>query len=77
MAYVIDRQRAFRTAEAVAVVKVWQRPFRSRVIFRDNSLYQTATRPRTLLRYFGAQALAGRLGRTTQGHKGVAWWTQR
>ncbi len=50
MAYLIDRQRALRLDDVVAVLKVRQRRNRSRVILRDNSLYHTLTRPQTLIR---------------------------
>ena len=50
MAYLIDRGRAFLAADIVAVVRGERRRLRSRVILRDNSLYQTLTRPRTLMR---------------------------
>ena len=50
MAYLIDRKRALRDTDIVAVVKVAQRGARSRVILSDNSLYQTRTRPQTLRR---------------------------
>ena len=51
MAYLIDRTQAFRLREVVAVVRVARRHARSRVVFRDNSLYETQTRPGTLQRY--------------------------
>ena len=50
MAYLIDRRRALRDVDIVAVVKISQRGVRSRVILSDNSLYQTLTRPNTLRR---------------------------
>ena len=50
MAYLIDRQRALRDVDIVAVVTLAQRGARSRVILSDNSLYQTRTRPQTLRR---------------------------
>jgi len=50
MSYVIDRKRAFRDEELVAILAVRQRGVRSRVLLRDGSLYQTLTRPRTLRR---------------------------
>ena len=50
MAYVIDRRRALWLARVVAVLSVRQRGVRSRVVLRDNSLYHTLTRPRTLMR---------------------------
>ncbi len=51
MAYLIDRGRAVRMAEIVAILSVRRRRVRSRVVMRDNSLYHTLTRPRTLVRY--------------------------
>ena len=63
MAYLIDRQLALRTSDVVAIVSVRQRRLRSRVILRDNSLYQTLTRPKTFLRCAGETPVAGiRLG---------------
>jgi hypothetical protein len=50
MPYLIDRQRALYTGDVVAVLGVRQRRTRSRVILKDNSLYQTLTRPQTLAR---------------------------
>ena len=50
MSYLIDRTRALRTTELVAVLKTKQPQVRSRVILQDNSLYQTLTRPKTLMR---------------------------
>ncbi len=50
MAYLMDRQRALRLDDVVAVLKVRQRRSRSRVILSDNSLYHTLTRPQTLIR---------------------------
>ncbi len=51
MPYLMDRQRAVRWADVVAVVATRRRRIRSRLILRDSSLYQTLTRPSTLLRY--------------------------
>ena len=50
MPYLIDRHRAIRTETLIAVVRGRQRRVRSEMIFRDNSIYHTLTRPRTLLR---------------------------
>jgi hypothetical protein len=55
MAYVIDRARAVRMSALVAILNVRHRRVRSRVVFRDNSLYHTLTRPRTFLRYAAEQ----------------------
>ncbi len=51
MPYLIDRQRALFSEELVAVEPIRQRWAKSRVILRDNSLYQTLTRARTLVRH--------------------------
>lgn len=50
MAYVIDRQRALRAQDIVAIVRSQQPRIRSRVILKDNSLYRTLTRPKTFIR---------------------------
>ena len=50
MPYLIDRQRALYGGDIVAVLGLRQRRVRSLVILRDNSLYQTLTRPKTLMR---------------------------
>ena len=74
MAYLIDRQRALRTEEIVVILKGMRRA-RSRVVLSDNSLYQTLTRPQTLVRYLreAAQAFGGLGGRS----KGAIWRKQR
>jgi len=51
MAYLVDRQRGLYLPDVVAIVSVRQRKIRSRVIMKDNSLYHTLTRPRTLSRH--------------------------
>ena len=53
MSYLIDRQRALRTQDIVAVLSVQlrQRHVRSRVVLSDNSLYHTLTRSETLVRH--------------------------
>jgi hypothetical protein len=53
MPYLIDRERALRTTELVAVLSVRQRHVRSHVILVDNSLHRTATRPETFVRLGG------------------------
>lgn len=53
MPYLLDRRHAISTTEIVAVLGVRQRKVRSRVILRDNSLYHTLTRPKTLVRHSG------------------------
>ena len=50
MPYLVDRQRALLTEDVVAIIKRPERRLRSRVILTDNSLYQTLTRPATLMR---------------------------
>ena len=49
MPYVIDRNHAVDTAHIVAILSIRQRKIRSRVVFVDNSLYHTLTRPKTFL----------------------------
>ena len=51
MPYLVDRQRALLTEDVVAVIARPERRHRSRVILADNSLYQTLTKPATLMRY--------------------------
>ena len=60
MGYLIERQRVLRLKDVVAILRIRQRRVRSRVIFADNSLYQTLTRPPTLIRYLtlASQGLA-------------------
>ncbi len=58
MPYVIDRQRALLTEDIVAVVASRQRRIRSRVVLKDNSLYQTLTRPATVIRSVNAKSPA-------------------
>ena len=53
MPYVVDRQRALRLDDIVAIINVRERRTRSHVIQRDNSLYRTLTQPQTLLRRAG------------------------
>ena len=53
MGYMIDRQRALRGAEIVAVLRVRRRGVRSRVLLSDGSLYETLTRPKTFARKVG------------------------
>ena len=83
MGYLVDRARALWTGELVAIVRGTQRRIRSRVVLKDNSLYQTLTRPATLRRQaegawpvrLGIRAPRG----TDQQPKGRtrirAWWT--
>jgi len=85
MPYLIDRERALRSSELVAVLSLRQRRIRSRAVLRDNSLYHTLTRPGTLRR----QAVAGEvaIGRAAtmrtkrrtdkEPSRGAAWWTRR
>ena len=65
MGYLLDRQRALRLEDIVAVLAVRRRRVRSRVVLRDNSLYQTLTRPRTIMRRT-QHDLEGRQGHTWQ-----------
>ena len=60
MGYLIERQRVLRLHDVVAILRIRQQRVRSRVVFADNSLYQTLTRPTTLIRYLehAAQGLA-------------------
>ena len=51
MAYVVDRDRALRAHELVAVLNGQARRGKHRVVLTDNSLYDTLTQPRTLRRY--------------------------
>ena len=67
MAYLIDRTRALRSRDIVAMVSVRLRRVRSRVILRDNSLYHTLTRVETLVRHSRAQLGTGRRRRGTTG----------
>lgn len=56
MAYLVDRQRAFRAAEIVVICGVSRHGARSCVVLRDGSRHYTLTRPRT----FAAWADTGR-----------------
>ena len=79
MAYLIDRQRALAFEDVVAVVKRQERRQRSRVILADNSLYQTLTRPATLMARAGRypelvmELGAHTRGEVPRGRKGVTW----
>ena len=50
MAYLIDRQRALYGPDIVAIVTGNRRGERGRVTLKDNSLYRTLSRPRTMVR---------------------------
>ena len=50
MAYLVDRGRALYGPDIVVIVTGNRRGERSRVTLRDNSLYRTLSRPRTLVR---------------------------
>ena len=63
MPYIIDRQRALLIRDVVAIIRRQERGWRSRVILGDNSLYQTLTRPATLMRY----------ARESPNYKGATW----
>ncbi|MBI3087996.1 MAG: hypothetical protein HYY91_03825 [Candidatus Omnitrophica bacterium] len=56
MGYMIDRQRALRDTEIVAVLRVRRPDGRrgGRVLLSDGSLYETLTRPKTFARKVGA-----------------------
>ena len=47
MSYLVDRARAFRDTEVVAVLGIRQRGRRSRLLLQDGSLVDTRTRVRT------------------------------
>ena len=49
MAYLVDRKTLVWTEQIVAIVSGRSRGRRSRVILTDGSLYQTLTRPKTLV----------------------------
>ena len=81
MAYLIDRTRAIRTTELIAIVRGHQRRVRSQMIFRNNSIYNSLTRPLSVVRVI-AEATASakksvmtteQLRRTTT----LVWPTQR
>ena len=76
MPYLIDRQRALRDAEIVVVLSVRQRGVRSRVVLRDNSLYQTLTRARTLRDVARRGPLVAGAGNGRRS-KGVTWRKQQ
>ena len=76
MPYLIDRQRALRDAEIVVVLSVRQRGVRSRVVLRDNSLYQTLTRPSTL-REAARRGLSVAGAGNGRRSKGATWRKQR
>ncbi len=84
MPYLIDRQRALRTEDIVAIVTGARRGERSCVTLRDNSLHRSASRSRTLVeagRHY--PKTVARLGgrrrsvgteTTERGRKGATWW---
>lgn len=67
MPYLIDRRRAFSTDDLIAIVRSRQHRMHSRVILKDNSLYQTLTRPRMFLRR--AQQHSGAIIRICTGRR--------
>ena len=80
MPYLIDRGRALRAKELVAIVRSQRRGARSTVILEDNSLHHTLTRPRTLLRAAEEQRgpvvqIGARPPRTHGGAGRQAWRT--
>ena len=84
MAYLVDRQRVLRADEIVAVLRVPRRGPRSRLVLKDNSLYQTRTRPQTLSRYLAGAfdpvslvvRAAGPGGQRSGPAKGAKWRKQ-
>lgn len=56
MRCVIDRGRAIALRDVVAILSLRRRGARSRVVLADNGLYQTLTRPQTLVRCVDAAA---------------------
>ena len=73
MPYVIDRQRALRLYDVVMVLQMRQRRIRSRIVLNDNSLYQTLTRPRTMLRIVGEGAARWPGAAWTNRSRGISW----
>ena len=71
MGYLIERQRVLRIQDVVAVLRIRQRRLRSRVVCADNSLYQTLTRPTTLIRYL-EQAARGLARVGARGPRAIA-----
>lgn len=61
--YVMDRQRALRAPELVAVLRIRQRGARSLLLLSDGSLQRSTTRPRTWRR----------MARVKPGCEGLAW----
>ena len=49
MPYLIERTRALRDEDIVAVLNVRKRGIRTQLILKDNSLHHTLTRTRTLI----------------------------
>ena len=81
MAYLIDRGRALLADEVVVIVNRRERR-RSDVVCRDNSLYQTRTRPGTLARSLRANGAVSWVGarptRTPGGAtRHIPWQRQR
>ena len=85
MPYLVDRQRALRTEDIVAIVTGARRGERSRVTLLDNSLHRTASRPSALVkasrRYpeavarLGGRRRAGSADTTERGRsQGATWW---
>ena len=78
MPYLVDRQRALRLEEIVAVINVHQRRVRSRAVLRDNSLYRTLTRTQTLVRRTReALVLGGAQESTTRRRSKEAQWRKQ
>ena len=66
MPYLLDRHRAIWTDGLVALVRGAARRVRTQMIFRDNSIYNTLTRPTTILRLVRRMTSPGAAAPTTQ-----------
>jgi hypothetical protein len=75
MSYLIERTRALWSRDVVAVLAFRRGKTRSRLVLRDNSLYHTLTRPRTLARMARAARSGGARGMTSR--QGAIWWKPR
>ena len=78
MPYLVDRQRALRIEEIVAILNVHERRVRSRAILTDSSLYRTLTRTQTLMRH-ASEAFTSGAAQTSDARrrsKGALWRKQ-
>ena len=75
MSYLIDRGRALWERDVVAVLAFRRGKTRSRVVLRDNSLYHTLTRPKTLARASRGLRAGGAAMRNIT-RQGATWWKQ-